>query len=75
MNENIKDYTDEQDSEFAITAYLASITGTLEAHVDGMVKYQDLGPKYFAEELKKVVDSLTEVRAKLVSKHAWTVKY
>jgi len=75
MNEDIKHYTDEQDSEFYITAYLASITGALNSYADGMVKYQDLGPKYFAEELKKVVDSLTEVRAKLVSKHAWTVKY
>lgn len=75
MNENIKDYMDEQDSEFYITAYLASITGALEAHVDGMVKYKDLGPEYFSKEVKKITDSMTEVRKKLVSKHAWSVKY
>lgn len=74
MHKDITNYTDDEDTIFSITAYLASITGTLEAHADGMVKYQDLGPEYFSKEVKKVIDSLSAVRAKLVEHKAWSIE-
>ena len=74
MHKDIENYTDNEDSIFSITAYLASITGTLDSCANGMVKYKDLGPEYFSQEVKKVIDSLTAVRAKLVEHKAWSIE-
>jgi len=74
MHKDIKTYTNEEQGQFAITAYMSATIGRLEAHVEGIVKYQSLGPKYFSEELKKVVDSLYAVRAKLSANQAWDIQ-
>ena len=75
MHKDIKTYTDEEQGQFAITAYMSATIGKLEAHADGIVKYQQsLGPKYFSEELKKVIDSLYAVRAKLSENQAWDIQ-
>jgi hypothetical protein len=75
MHKDIKTYTNEEQGHFAITSYMSATIGKLEAHADGIVKYQQsLGPKYFSEELKKVIDSLYAVRAKLSENQAWDIQ-
>jgi len=74
MHKDIKTYTNEEKDQFEITAYMSAIIGRLEADVEGIVKYQSLGPKYFSEQLKKVVDSLYAVRAKLSENQAWDIQ-
>jgi len=74
MHKDIKAYTNEEQGHFAITSYMSATIGKLEAHADGIVKYQSLGPKYFSEELKKIVDSLYAVRAKLSENQAWDIQ-
>ena len=74
MNKDIKDYHSEELNFFCITAYLAGLTGRLEANVNGLRKYPDLGNEYFAKGLIDIIESLNEVRGFLHDKDASNIK-
>lgn len=74
MNKDVKDYYFEELDGFAITAYLAGLTGRLEAHVNGLRKYPDLGNEYFAKQLLEMIESLNGVRGFLHDNDASNIK-
>ena len=61
MNKDVKNYHYEELNAYAITSYLAGLTGRLEAHSNGLLKYPDRN-EYFSNKLTEIVESLNEVR-------------
>ena len=74
MNKDVKDYYFEELGSYCITAYLAALTGRLEAHVDGLRKYPDLGNEYYAKEAIDMIESLDSIRGFLHDNDASTIK-
>ena len=62
MNKDVANYHYEDLEVFAITGYLASMSGRLEAHADCLLKYPDLSNEHFSKQLAKIVESINEVR-------------
>ena len=74
MNKDVKDYYFEELNSYCITAYLAGLTGRLEAHVNGLRKYPDLGHEYYAKQLIEMIESLNGVRGFLHDNDASNIK-
>lgn len=74
MNKDVKDYYFEELNSYCITAYLAGLTGRLEAHVNGLRKYPDLGSEYYAKQLIEMIESLNGVRGFLHDNDASNIK-
>ena len=62
MNEHVANYHYEDLEVFAITVYLASMSGKLEAHAECLLKYSDMSNEHFSNKLTEIVKSLNEVR-------------
>ncbi len=74
MNKDVKDYYFEELGSYCITAYLAGLTGRLEAHANGLRKYPDLGNEYYAKQLLEMIESLNGVRGFLHDNDASNIK-
>ena len=74
MNNDIKDYHYEEINAYAITSYLASMSGKLEAHADCLLKYPDLSNEHFSNKLTEIVKSLNEVREFLHNNNCPNIK-
>lgn len=74
MNKDVKNYYFEELNSYCITAYLAGLTGRLEAHVNGLRKYPDLGNEYYAKQLIEMIESLNGVRGFLHDNDASNIK-
>ena len=62
MNKDVANYHYEDLEVFAMTCYLASMSGKLEAHAECLLKYSDMSKEHFSNKLTEIVESLNEVR-------------
>ena len=66
MNKDVANYHYEDLEVFAMTGYLASMSGRLEAHADCLLKYPDLSNEHFSKQLARLLKELNFKKIHLV---------
>jgi len=68
MNKDVENFHSKELESFAITGYLAALSGRLESLADGLNNYPSNGNEFYVERIDKMSKSLEEVRNFLYNK-------